>query len=285
MRSRPSYVRGTKVLGEGKTKILFEVVNEPDLIDVHSKDDITAGDGAKHDVIDGKGRVSNETACNIFDLLGGNGIPVAFVQKSGPNSFISQKCAMFPYEIVVRREAFGSYCQRHPKTAKGTVFPQLIVEFFLKTKGRKWKDRDLVCDDPFMIADSLRDVICLYDPHKPIEDQKPFLTLPSKSVFLTRNEWQYFPDMERIARDSFALLERHFAELGYRYVDFKIECGLNRMKRVVMADLIDSDSGRLLDAQGNHVDKQYYREGGDIDKLIQKFHLVMELTRRFKEPV
>jgi phosphoribosylaminoimidazole-succinocarboxamide synthase len=280
---KSNYIRGTEILAEGKTKILLDVVGEPNLTDVVSKDDITAGDGKKHDVILGKGAVSNQTACNIFRVLAAHTIPTAFKEQSGPNSFIAEKCEMFPYEVVVRRRAYGSYLQRFPEVPKGFEFPELITEFFLKTKDRQWKGKVLVCDDPLMIHDAPTGTISLYDAHKPMKDQpEPFLVLDETEVFIVENESKYFTKMAAIARESFRILGEFFAALEYDYVDFKVEFGITASGRVVLADLIDSDSGRLLDAEGNHVDKQYYREGGDLDKLMKKFRLVADLTSKFQ---
>ena len=50
-----------------------------------------------------------------------------------------------------RREAHGSYLKRNPHFSKGQLFPQLIVEFFLKTKDKNWKGKSLICDDPLLI--------------------------------------------------------------------------------------------------------------------------------------
>ena len=60
---------------------------------------------------------------------------------------------MLPYEVVVRREAHGSYLKRSPHFAKGQLFPRLIVEFFLKTKDKNWNGKPLVADDPLMGSD------------------------------------------------------------------------------------------------------------------------------------
>src|ERR1041384_3052788 len=134
---------------EGKTKRIFRI-NGSDLVSVVSKDDITAGDGAKHDIIPDKGRLANQTTCNVFRLLKACGLPVAFEEQDSPTSFIAPLCEMLPYEVVVRREAHGSYLKRSPAFAKGQLFPKLIVEFFLKTKDKDWKGKPLVADDPLM---------------------------------------------------------------------------------------------------------------------------------------
>src|SRR4051794_34753236 len=67
-----------QAIDEGKTKVIIEAADGTVLI--RSKDDITAGDGAKRDVIDGKGASSTTTTCNIFRLLEGHGVPTHFVE-------------------------------------------------------------------------------------------------------------------------------------------------------------------------------------------------------------
>src|SRR5262249_39133601 len=102
------------VVAEGKTKTIHRIVGSPDLVALVSKDDITAGDGAKHDVIDGKGALANRTTCNVFRLLKACGLPIAFEEQDSATSFVGPQCAMLPYEVVTRREAHGSYLKRNP---------------------------------------------------------------------------------------------------------------------------------------------------------------------------
>ena len=134
-RPAKSYSPGALVT-EGKTKKIYRINGSSDLVSVIAKDDITAGDGAKHDIIPDKGRLANATTCNVFRLLKACGLPVAFEEQDSPTSFIAPPCTMLPYEVVVRREAHGSYLKRNPHFTKGQLFPKLIVEFFLKTRTR-----------------------------------------------------------------------------------------------------------------------------------------------------
>ena len=46
--------RNSVVIGEVKTKIVQSYPNEPAIVFLCFKDDITEGDGAKHDVFEGK---------------------------------------------------------------------------------------------------------------------------------------------------------------------------------------------------------------------------------------
>src|SRR5712675_2864724 len=162
---------------EGKTKRIHRIAGNPDLVTVMSKDDITAGDGAKHDVIPGKGRLATATTCNVFRLLKACGLPVAFEEQNSATSFIAPPCTMLPYEVVVRREAHGSALKRSPHFAKGQLFPNLLVEFYLKTKDKNWKGKPLVADDPLMQYEDGGAQIKLFNPAKPISGSEPFLTL------------------------------------------------------------------------------------------------------------
>jgi phosphoribosylaminoimidazole carboxylase/phosphoribosylaminoimidazole-succinocarboxamide synthase len=268
---------------EGKTKRLHQIPGRSGLVTVVSKDDITAGDGAKHDVIPDKGRLANATTCNVFRLLRDCALPVAFVEQDGPNSFVAPKCTMLPYEVVVRREAHGSYLKRNPHFAKGQLFPRLIVEFFLKTKDKDWKGKPLVCDDPLMqFADGAAQ-IRLLNPAKPIQGQEPFLVLAEKEVFGRADERKYFPDMERLARHAFLVLEKAWQLEGGTLVDFKVEFGFDGKGQLLLADVIDNDSWRVVES-GSYIDKQVYRDGGALDDVAEKYRRVAEVTGRFRVP-
>ena len=170
------------LLTEGKTKKIFRIAGS-DLVAVVAKDDITAGDGAKHDVIPDKGQLATATTCNVFRLLKACGIPVAFEEQDSATSFIAPPCTMLPYEVVVRREAHGSALKRSPHFSKGQLFPKLVVEFYLKTKDKDWKGKPLVADDPLMQYEDGGAQIKLFNPAKPIIGSEPFLTLADRGCF------------------------------------------------------------------------------------------------------
>jgi phosphoribosylaminoimidazole carboxylase/phosphoribosylaminoimidazole-succinocarboxamide synthase len=271
------------LLIEGKTKKIYRINGSSDLVAVISKDDITAGDGAKHDVIPDKGRFANQTTCNVFRLLKACGLPVAFEEQDSPNSFIAPPCTMLPYEVVIRREAHGSYLKRTPHFAKGQLFPKLIVEFFLKTKDKNWKGKPLVADDPLMLYQDGETHIQLFNPATPILSQEPFLVLPTADVFSRDDEWKFFPEMRRLARQAFLVLEKCWALEGGRLVDFKVEFGFDPKGRLLLADVIDNDSWRVI-ADGGYIDKQVYREGGALDDVAAKYRQVAETTGHFHLP-
>jgi phosphoribosylaminoimidazole-succinocarboxamide synthase len=271
------------LLNEGKTKKIHQVAGSADLVALVAKDDITAGDGAKHDIIPDKGRLANRTTCNVFRLLKDAGIPVAFEEQDSDTSFIAPGCTMLPYEVVTRREAHGSYLKRHPHIAKGQLFPQLLVEFYLKTKDKSWKGKPLVADDPLMEYGDSSSQIRLFDPAKPLVGQEPFLTLSTKDVFSHDDEPKFYPEMRRIARHAFLVLEKAWQLEGGTLVDLKVEFGLDGKGRLLLADVIDNDSWRVIEG-GAYIDKQVYRDGGALDDVSAKYRRVAEITDRFRLP-
>jgi phosphoribosylaminoimidazole carboxylase/phosphoribosylaminoimidazole-succinocarboxamide synthase len=267
---------------EGKTKTINLLKAGSDLVVVNSKDDITAGDGAKHDIIPDKGRLATATTCNVFRLLKACGLPVAFVEQEGPTSFIAPHCSMLPYEVVVRREAHGSYLKRTPHLAKGQLFPQALVEFYLKTKDKNWKGKPLVADDPFMqFADD--GSIRLFNPAKPLPGQEPFLVLAPAEVYARADEAKFFPEMRRIVRQAFLILEKAWQLEGGTLVDLKVEFGFDAKGNLLLADVIDNDSWRVIEG-GGYIDKQVYREGGALDDVAAKYRRVAEITGHFRLP-
>ncbi|MBI2039344.1 MAG: phosphoribosylaminoimidazolesuccinocarboxamide synthase [Candidatus Niyogibacteria bacterium] len=263
-------VRMGEVIAEGKTKIIRSIRQRPDLVLVESKNDITAGDGKKHDVMEGKAEWSTATTCNVFRLLKRAGIPVAFVDRLDKTHFYARRCEMLPYEVVVRREAHGSYLKRHPDVAKGFRFSELEVEFFLKTTEKRWGDYKLPKDDPLIVFSAYGSAM-LFPPDVPISSQQPFLagTLPYS------NKRDY---IEFIARQTFLILEKAWDALGFRLADFKEEFGIDvETGELLLADVIDNDSWRLLKGD-RYFDKQNYRDGALLDAVKADYARVAELS-------
>ncbi len=266
------YERG-ELIAEGKTKRIWEVRGWPHLCIAESKDDITAGDGAKHDVMSGKAAMANQTTCNVFELLRREGVPVAFHEQLDETSFLAERREMLPWEVVARRRAWGSFLKRYPEFTQGFRFDPLLVEFFLKTSGKTFEGHPLPEDDPFALIE--RDSVALYNPKLPMKDQNPFLVLPRV------RGTEHYGAMHRITDHTFEVLETAWAAVGGDLIDFKIEFGLNQQGHVDIADVIDNDSWRVLGQNGEHIDKQAYRDGADLADVTAKYRYVAELTSRF----
>jgi len=68
-------VQKGREIARGKTKILFEAEGKPELLVVQQMDAITAGDGARRNEIEGKGRIAAKTTARVFRLLNLCGVP------------------------------------------------------------------------------------------------------------------------------------------------------------------------------------------------------------------
>jgi phosphoribosylaminoimidazole-succinocarboxamide synthase len=276
---------GVRILiAEGKTKKIYQYPGSTKLVIIKSKDNISAGNGVRHDVIEGKGVLATNTTCNVFRLLQSHNIPLAFKERikdlemsNRDDLFLAERCKMIALEVVVRRIALGSYCMRNPSVQKGACLPELIVEFFLKTTDKKWEGQDLPIDDPLMQYDESTGKVKLYLPNKPIEEQKPFLELED---FPLKGQPELKEKIELISKKVFTILEDEWKKQECELGDFKLEYGLTLDNELKLADVIDNCSWRLR-KNGKHLDKQPYREGATLEKTKELYTLVSEMTSLF----
>lgn len=86
-----------------------------------------------------------------------------------------------------------------------------------------------------------------------------------------------------MAKGVFRVLKETWGKLDAKLIDLKIEFGRTGDGRIVVADVIDNDSWRLWPGgeKNRQLDKQIYREGGDLDKVLRNYRLVAEMTDRF----
>lgn len=238
------------LLAEGKTKIIYAHPTDETLAVMVHKDGISAGDGARRNVIAGKGALSGRTATNVFALLAREGIATHLVDAPEPTVMVVRRCAMIPVEVVMRRLATGSYLRRNPQVVEGTRFDPPLIEYFLKDDARH---------DPQMRADEM-------------------VTLGFASA----------AEVEQIATEGvlvFETLERAWAAQDVTLVDLKIEFGHDTAGNLLVADMIDNDSWRIWPAgdKTRMLDKQVYRNlahvgDDDLAQVRQLYETVAELT-------
>ncbi len=247
-------------LAEGKTKIIFEHPSDHSLVIVENKDDITAGDGARRNVIEGKGAIACATACNCFRLLNARGIATHFVKQLDEAHMLVKKCRMIPLEVVARRIATGSFLKRNPGVSEGTRFDPLVIEFFLKDDAR-------------------------HDPM--ISEGEIVGQAAAGQAIASRTEVEL---MKSVLTRVFLELEKAWASKDVALVDLKIEFGRTLANELVVADVIDNDSWRLWPhgEKKEMLDKQIYRNlpkdavnDEALGFLKQKYARVAELTGEF----
>ena len=221
---------------EGKAKILYEGP-EPGTLVQHFKDDATAFNAEKHEVIDGKGIINNRISEFIFERLNKMGIQTHFIRRMNMREQLVREVEIIPVEIVVRNVAAGSLSAKLG-IEEGTDLPRSIVEFYYKN-------------------DQLGDPL-VSDEH------------------ITAFGWanpQEIDDMMAIAIRVNDFLSGLFLGAGIRLVDFKIECGRlweGDLMRIVIADEISPDSCRLWDLRtGEKLDKDRFRR--DLGGLLEAY--------------
>jgi len=266
-----------QAIDEGKTKIIIDGGDGTVLI--RSKDDITAGDGVKRDVIDGKAASSTTTTCNIFKLLNGHGVPTHFIEQLDAVTFRARRVEMIPLELVARRIATGSYLDRNADVADGTVFADVVFEVF---------EKDDANHDPLLEFDFEGDAL-----RRLVPDTKSAIPLGVHAGDLISQEplshTRYatvtsalLEQLRELTVRTFEIVEQAWTGLGGTYFDFKIECGFDHETgTLLVADVIDSDSGRLRFGDKD-MSKQAYRDGSQsLPDIKKNFDDVAELTKQF----
>jgi phosphoribosylaminoimidazole-succinocarboxamide synthase len=269
----------TKMLAEGKTKIVEEAGNGEVL--VRSKDDITAGEGAKHDVLDGKAAASTRTTSNIFQLLERNGVRTHFVDRVDDVTFRARNVEMIPLELVARRYASGSFRDRFPDLPDGAVFEDLVFEVFEKNDASH---------DPLLDFDFGAGVLRRHVPNRSAAEaigpdveagdliaEEPL----AQSRYATVSP-ELIARLRSLTVSAFEVIEAAWKQQGGVYIDVKIECGFDRETGdLLVADVIDSDSGRLRFGDVD-MSKQSYRDGtATLPEIKKKFDEVAALTDQF----
>ena len=118
------------LLYEGKAKKIHATDTEG-ILRVEYKDEVTAGNGAKKDYIEGKGRLNNLITSKLFNSLKQQGLESHFIEQISETEQLVQSVDIIPLEVVVRNIAAGSITKRLGFD-KGHSFEQPLVEFFYK---------------------------------------------------------------------------------------------------------------------------------------------------------
>jgi len=247
-------------VARGKTKVLYEKPGQADVLIVQGLDDITAGDGARHHEIPGKGRTAAKTTARVFRLLNLCGLPTHYLsggEDDDDNEMLVRRCTMIPLEVVVRGAAAGSFVERRPGVARGSILVPRMVEFFVK---------DDAAHDPLIEPDDI--------------------------VGRGMASPQEVGAMTEIARITFEILAHAWRRRETLLVDLKLEFGRIQSGEgrgsLVIADVIDNDSWRVW-PQGREdlmLDKQQYRNldtvtPQDLQRIRDNYETVAEIVGGF----
>ena len=223
-------------LAEGKTKIVYSS-NSPTEVILQFKDDITALDGEKHDILTGKGRMNAEITALLFTKLNQAGVPTHFLEMSDEVTMRVRRLTMLPIEVVLRNIAAGHFLVRLPYFTRGEKLRIPIVEFFLKDDAHH---------DPLLTEDHV--------------------------VLMQHANEEEIAYMKRLTHKVNETLMPFFAKRGLTLVDFKIEFGRDSEGNLRIGDELNADSMRLWDtATGTIFDKDVYREGANLNQVSKVY--------------
>ena len=259
-----------KKLAEGKTKSIWET-NDPTLVRIVSKDDITAGDGLKRDLIPDKAATGTTTTANVFRLLATNNVPTHFISQDSETSFIAKKAQMIPLECVARRLASGSFLKRHPEVQEGERFATPPVEFYFKDDSRH---------DPIIEYGSQTGKALLYDAKHPTDSRQPIDEIALKELSVSVKDLSI---MQEQTKRVFEVIEKAWGKQNVTLVDLKIEFGRDSMGNIIVADVVDNDAWRIWPGgdKSKMLDKQRYRNGESLGSIGEDYKRVAKMTEKF----
>ena len=231
-----------KKLYEGKAKIIF-ATEDKNLVIQHFKDDATAYNNQKKDIIEGKGILNNRISEYILSNLSQIGIKNHLVKRINMREQLVKIVEIIPIEFIVRNITAGSLTERLG-IEEGTVLENPLIEYCLKND-------DL--GDPLIS----RDQILAFN-------------------WMNKIELNWINEEIRRIND---FLQGMFRGVGIKLVDFKVEFGRiekSGNKQIILADEISPDTCRLWDlTTDKKLDKDRFRK--NLGNLVEAYQ---EVARR-----
>jgi phosphoribosylaminoimidazole-succinocarboxamide synthase len=234
-------------LYRGKAKTVY-ATDDPHLLVMHYRDDVSAFDGAKLAKLDGKGETNNRINAYVMGKLAAAGVQTHFISMLNERESLVKAMTMIPVECVVRNVCAGSMAKRYG-IVEGLKLPEPIFEFFLK-------------------SDALHDPLCN-------EDHIRVLAWASVAEIA---------QMKVMTHRVNAVLKPLFASAGIDLVDYKLEFGHpadDLDGELVLGDEFTPDGCRLWDAKtGEKLDKDRFRR--DLGSVIEHYR---EVAKRIGVPL
>ena len=227
--------KGKKIY-EGKAKIVF-ATSDKNLVIQHFKDDATAFNNKKKDVIDGKGILNNRISEHILSALKDVGIENHLVKRLNMREQLIELVEIIPIEFVVRNIVTGSLTKRLG-IEDGTVLNKPLIEYCYKN-------------------DELGD---------------PLVAREHIDAF----GWASISELNLITENCLRIndfLQGMFKGINIKLIDFKLEFGKRKSDgKIILADEISPDTCRLWDSDTDKkLDKDRFRKDlGDVVEAYQE---------------
>ena len=223
----------TKKLYEGKAKILWKSTGG--LIS-EFKDDATAFDGEKKDIISGKGKINCQISAKLFELLEKKGIKTHFIRLLSENEMLVKELEILQIEVVCRNIATGSLVKQYPFEEGQELKP--LIQFFYKS-------------DHY---------------HDPLINDEVIFALNLATS-------QELKELRELALKINKILQDFFSKKDIILVDFKLEFGKHNGE-ILLGDEISPDTCRFWDAKTREsLDKDRFRfEKGKIKWAYEEMY-------------
>ena len=213
------------LLYKGKAKDVYQT-DDPELVIIKFRDDITAGDGEKKDKLTKKGYYNSIISSKFFELLETSRVKTQYIKLLEPGLMLSHRLDMLPLEIIIRNIAAGSLVRKFPFKSRQEFEPPIIQ---MDYKNDEYHD-PMLNDDITLALD------------------------------LSTND-----ELERIREITLRIndvLKGFLKDKNIILHDFKIEYGKDYRGEIVLGDEISPDTCRFWDAQTFDVlDKDLFRKG------------------------
>ena len=228
----------------GKARSIYST-DDPDIMILHNRDDLTAGNAAKKGGFAGKGSINNKISGTIFRHLEKMGIATHYINDFSENEVLVKRVDIIPLEVVVRNAAAGSFSAKYG-VSPGTPLKMPLVEFF-------YKNDEL--GDPMLSASHIE-----------------VLDLATSAQV---------EEITKIAKNVNKILTEFFDKIDLFLIDFKIELGICKEGTILLADEISPDTCRLWDKKTNKsLDKDVFRKDlGDVSEAYKEVLRRMENGR------
>ncbi|CAJ1184211.1 Phosphoribosylaminoimidazole-succinocarboxamide synthase [Companilactobacillus paralimentarius] len=222
-----------KLLYTGKAKNVYQADNDDEVLIVY-KDQATALNGKKKEILPGKGVLDCQISQIVFNYLIENGIKTHLVKNLSDHEQLVKKTQVFPLEVVLRNITSGSLVRKFG-IEEGQRLTDPIIEFYYKSDA---------LDDPVIN-----------------ESQIHALKIADKT------------EIEYIKEQALAinqLLIPFFDQADFDLVDFKLEFGKYNGE-IILVDEFSPDNCRLWNKSDQHsMDKDVFRKHeGDLVKTYQ----------------
>lgn len=226
------------LLYEGKAKKVFKT-DEEGYFWIEYKDDATAFNGIKRGVISGKGELNNKISGIFFSLITAEGIDNHYVMQISDTEQLVRVVDIIPIEVVIRNVAAGSLTKRLG-LEEGTSLIHPVVEFYYKD-------------------DALGD---------------PLINLSHISALQLASPEQ-IEELTKVSLKVNKILQNYLKTRKIILVDFKLEFGITKEGKVILADEISPDTCRFWDEDTlEKLDKDRFRRDlGNVEEAYKELFL------------